>query len=121
MFISLNHAKLDVYIVASEMLLECYKLVLLLPEQERFNLSSQLRRAALSVKLNIAEGSSRKSFMERRRFYEIARGSAVELDTAFETAIQLGYFTLKNTEKVGELLNRCYRMLSKMIAKQESQ
>jgi four helix bundle protein len=47
----------------------------------------QMRRAALSIKLNLAEGSTRKSLNERRRFYEVARGSVVEIDAVLETAV----------------------------------
>jgi four helix bundle protein len=120
MFIPLRHTKLNVYTVASDLLLECYKIMLLLPEQEKFNLCSQVRRAALSVKLNIAEGSTRKSSIERKRFYEIARGSVVELDAALEVAIHLGYFSIDKAEKVGQLLNSSFSMLSKMIAYKET-
>lgn len=119
MFISLGHTKLDIYKVTDHLLLECYKLASFFPDEERFNLTSQVRRAAISVKLNIAEGSSRRSPVERKRFYEIARGSIVELNTAFEVAIHLGYFTLEKTDIIAELLNRCYGMLSKMIGKKE--
>jgi len=47
----------------------------MLPSEEKYNLTQQIRRAGLSVKLNIAEGSSRKSESERKRYYEISRGS----------------------------------------------
>jgi four helix bundle protein len=49
----------------------------------------QIRRAAMSVHLNIAEGCSRKSIVERRRFFEIARGSVIEIDTAIGIAHKL--------------------------------
>jgi len=75
----------------------------------------QIRRAALSVKLNLAEGSSRKSIVERKRFLEIARGSLVEIDAALETAVDLNYFKREDIAIVGELLNKCFAMLSKMI------
>jgi four helix bundle protein len=52
---------------------------------------SQIRRAALSCHLNIAEGSSRKSESERKRYFEIPRGSIIEIDTALDTAEKLGY------------------------------
>jgi four helix bundle protein len=86
MFLNLAHTKLDVFITGKSLVLSCYKLSKLLPQEEKFNMMQQLRRAALSVQLNIAEGSSRKSAIERRRFYEIARGSLVEVDTIFDLA-----------------------------------
>ena len=63
----------------------------------------------------MAEGSTRKSETERKRFFEIARGSVVEIDAAIETAIDLNYFTDKESESLGELLNKSFAMLSKMI------
>jgi four helix bundle protein len=77
MFLPLAHTKFDVYKVAGELILESYKLMTLLPADEKYSLVSQIKRAALSIKLNIAEGASRKTAIERRRFHEIARGSAL--------------------------------------------
>ncbi len=115
MFIPLKHKKLDVYKVAGEMIKEAYKISLLLPQEERFNMIPQIRRAALSVKLNLAEGSTRKSITERKRFLEISRGSVVEIDAALETAVDLEYLSVDKLEHLGSLLNRSFAMLSKMI------
>ena len=117
MFLQLKHKELDVYKTSRELVKEVYKISLLLPKEEAFNMTSQIRRAALSVKLNLSEGSSRKSEVERRRYFEIARGSVVELDAALETAIDLNYFSEAQLEAVGILLNKCFAMLSKMIKK----
>jgi four helix bundle protein len=115
MFIPLNHKTLDVYKAAHEMLLECYKITSLLPQEEKYVLVSQIRRASLSVKLNIAEGASGKSPAERKRFYEVARSSVVEIDSAMEAVVDLKYIRLENLQKIGVLLNRCFSMLCKMI------
>lgn len=117
MFIKLSHKSLEVYKASRELVKEIYKISLQLPKEENFNLVQQIRRAALSVKLNFSEGSSRKPVVERRRYYEIARGSVVGLDAAFETAVDLNYFTEAQLEGVGTLLNKCFAMLSKMIDK----
>jgi four helix bundle protein len=117
MFLNLNHKKFDVYVFASKLLKESYKMVESLPERERYNLISQIKRAALSVKLNIAEGASRKSSNERMRFYEIARGSVVELDAAFEACVELGYLEVRKLDTVGILLNHCFAILSKMAGR----
>lgn len=115
MFIALKHKTLDVYKIVRELIKETYKVSLLLPAEERFNMVQQIRRAALSVKLNLSEGSTRKSLVERKRFLEIARGSLVEIDAALETAVDLEYFTTDKLEHIGSLLNRSFAMLSKMI------
>ena len=115
MFLQLAHIKLDVFVTGKELLLSCYKIAKLLPQEERFNMIQQLRRAALSIQLNIAEGSSRKSAIERRRFYEISRGSLIEVDTIFDVAVTLGYIKKEELEQTGMLIVKTFQMLSKMI------
>jgi four helix bundle protein len=76
---------------------------------------SQIRRAALSVHLNFAEGASRKSAKERKRFYEIARGSVIGIDAALDIADGLGYCKKEELEKPGFLLIKCFKILSGLI------
>ena len=78
MFLQLAHTRLDVFNFSHELALECYNVTRLFPDNEKFAMVQQIRRAALSVHLNIAEGCSRKSITERRRFFEIARGSELK-------------------------------------------
>lgn len=115
MFLKLNHKELKVYDAIREVNKEVYLLSNKLPDIERFNIVQQVRRAVLSVKLNFAEGSTRRSDLERKRFSEISRGSIVELDAAFETAVDLNYFTLEELKISSELLNKCFAMISKII------
>lgn len=115
MFLDLKHKQLDIYKAARELTKECYQLTKLLPDSEKFNLISQIRRAALSVKLNLAEGSSRKSVIERKRYYEISRGSVIEIDAAVEVAYDLELLSLKQMESLGILLNKCFAMLTKLM------
>lgn len=115
MFLKLNHQKLDLYSVSRLFVLECYKLSKLLPADEKFGMISQIRRAALSVHLNIAEGASRKSEVERKRYYEISRGSIIEIDAAVDIAYDLNYLVETNLEKLGETMIRCFKMLTGMI------
>jgi four helix bundle protein len=98
LFLKLNHQKLDLYSVSRLFVLECYKLSKLLPPDEKFGMISQIRRAALSVHLNIAEGASRKSEVERKRYYEISRGSIIEIDAAVDIASDLTYLDGMNLE-----------------------
>ena len=69
MFLQLGHTKLEVYSTARNFVLECYKVTKNFPPDERFALSQQVRRAASSVHLNIAEGCSRKSIADRKKVF----------------------------------------------------
>jgi len=91
MFLQLGHTKLDAYSAARQFVKECYIAVAQFPADEKYILSQQIKRAALSVHLNLAEGSSRKSSIERNRFYEMARGSVIEVDAALDVAVDLNY------------------------------
>ena len=93
MFLQLSHTKLDIFKVSKSFVLNCYKETKTFPPEEKFGIVQQIRRAALSVHLNIAEGCSRKSAAERKRFYEIARGSVIEIDAALDIAVELNYTT----------------------------
>ena len=114
MFLQLVHKQMDIYTVSREFVIACYSLIKTFPPEERFNMVQQIRRAALSVQLNIAEGASRKSDTERKRFYEIARGSVIEIDAALEIATELKYITKEEIDELGGLLIRCFQMLTKM-------
>ena len=87
--LKLNHKKLEVWNKGIELVAEIYMITKFLPKEEIFGLSSQLRRASVSVISNIAEGSARKSSLERKRFYEISRSSLVEIDAQIEIAHRL--------------------------------
>jgi four helix bundle protein len=65
---------------------------------------------------NIAEGSARKSTADRKRFYEIARSSAIEIDAQIETSIALNYFQKQDSDNAKSLLSEVFKMLSKMIS-----
>jgi four helix bundle protein len=115
MFLTLNHQKLDIYPVSRLFVLECYKLTKQLPAEEKFCMIAQIRRAALSVHLNIAEGASRKSQAERKRYFEIARGSVIEVDAALDIAHDLEYLNKLHIDRLGESLTRCFKILSGLI------
>ena len=120
MFLKLNHYDLDVYQYSYSLTLEIYRLTKRLPDSERFNLISQLRRAALSTHLNISEGSSRKSLAERKRFYEISRGSVVEIDSALDIIVGLEYSTKDQLADLGQLIVNTFKLLNGLINKKEN-
>ena len=117
MFLELNHQKLDVFKVTRLFTIECYRVTSKFPADERYSLTRQVRRAALSVFLNINEGASRSSLVERKRFFEISRSSLVEVDAALDIALILGYCKKEELDNLGTLLIRCFGMLSKLINK----
>jgi four helix bundle protein len=116
MFLQLNHHNLDVYIIARMFVKDCYFLTKAFPSEEKFAMVQQIRRAALSVYLNIAEGFSRKSEAERKRFFEISRGSIIEIDAALDIATDLAYCKKEDLVQLGSNLTRTFSMLSKLIS-----
>ncbi len=111
------NSKLDLWQQSINFIQLIYKLTNNFPPEERFGLTSQLRRASVSVSSNIAEGSARKSNKERARFYEMARSSLVEIDTQLIIAINLNYINSKSFKKIESLLERLFAMSSKLIEK----
>lgn len=86
-----THKNLDVWKRSIEFVTELYKLTKQFPEDERFGLISQLRRAAISVSSNIAEGAARKNPGEFIQYLYIAPGSISEIDTQLIISRNLGY------------------------------
>lgn len=75
---------------------DVYRTTSRFPEQEKYGLTSQLRRAAVSIYLNLAEGTARGSRKDFARFLTIALGSLVEVDAAFKIACRLGFMNDKD-------------------------
>jgi len=86
-----------------------------MPDAERFGLTSQMRRAAVSIPSNIAEGYGRQSRKDYLKFLRIARGSLVELETQYELTISMNL--LKQADRLVELLAEEDRMLQSLIMK----
>ena len=96
------------------MIKEIYRITDSFPKEEKFGLVSQLRRAAVSVISNISEGEARKTTKEKRRFYEIACASLVEVDAQIEISIVLGFVDKDEIKELAGLVNECFAMLSKL-------
>lgn len=71
----LNHKNLNVWSLSLNLIKDLYKITENFPKSEIFGITNQIRRASVSIASNIAEGASRKSMAERKRFYEISRSS----------------------------------------------
>ena len=115
MFLKLNHQSLQIFQTSRKFVLLCYKISKLFPPDERFAMTQQVRRAALSVHLNIAEGCSRKSLSERKRFFEISRGSIIEIDAALDVAEGLEYISKEICKDLGTAMVDSFKMLSSML------
>ena len=113
--LNLSHKNLEVYKMSLNLIEEVYKATKSFSKEELYVLVSQIRRAAISVCSNIAEGASRISKKEKKRFYEISRSSLVEMDTQFEIAIILNYYKNGQMKEMEQYLKSTFRMHSKMI------
>lgn len=87
------------------LILYIYKLTKLFPKEEIFGLTSQIRRSAVSITSNIAEGFSRQSYKEKVQFYSISLGSLTELQNQLLIARDIGYLDNKNFQKI------CYKTI----------
>ena len=76
-----------------------------------------MRRASVSVSSNLAEGCSRKSSKEKKRFFEISRSSLVELDTQIEISKQLNYLDKNYLDYLDELFNKLFAKITNLILK----
>ena len=94
-----------------EIVVEIYRLTKAFPVEEKFGLVAQLRRAAVAVPSNIAEGRSRLGAAEFRRFVSIARGSVGEVETQIAVAVALGFAGLDETSSLSADLSRLSKML----------
>lgn len=116
--LNLNHKKLDVWKTSLDFIAKIYEITKDFPKEEIYGITNQMRRASVSITSNIAEGSSRKSVIERKRFYEIARSSLVEIDAQIEISNKLGLLTLVQLKELDERINYLFAKLCKLIQKQ---
>ena len=113
-----GYRKLIAWQVADEFAHKVYDLTLKFPKEELFSLTSQLRRAALSVPANIIEGHARNNKNEFRHFLSIALGSLAEAGYYLDFAFKREYFSLKDMEPVNSLRNSCGSLLWKLYKSQ---
>ena len=96
-----------------------YQLTQHSPEAEKFGLVSQMRRAAVSIPSNIAEGQSRRARREFIQFLSHSEGSVAELETQIIIGIELGYCTRPQTEEITNLTTELSKMLDSLRRKLE--
>lgn len=103
---------LDVYDKARELVKDVYIIQNKFPKEERYALGDQVRRAAVSITANLAEGSGRKSLREKIHFVEISFGSIMEVFCELQTACDLGYITEQQFDELRPQFTDVAKMLS---------
>ena len=107
-----SYEDLDVWQKSIDLVTEIYKVVKKLPKEELYGLSDQIRRAAVSIPSNIAEGQQRQSTKDYIKFLSIAKGSLGELKTQIIICERLGYLNPNETEPIKDNIDVIGRMLS---------
>ncbi|WP_266068656.1 four helix bundle protein [Salinimicrobium profundisediminis] len=108
-----SHQDLTVYQESIDLVVITYQITKNFPPEEKFGITSQIRRSAVSIPSNIAEGAARQSKKDFSRFLYISLGSLAELETQLEISVRLEY--LKKDNLLNEELIYIRRMLLKLI------
>ena len=111
------HEQLDAWKFSMELAKAVYQMTATFPAEERYGLSQQMRRAAVSIPSNIAEGAGRNGPKEYLHFIGVARGSLAELETQMQLAVMLGFTTadhaaLEFADRAGKLLTGLHKKWS---------
>lgn len=110
-----NYKKLRAFELADELALSVYRVTKDFPKEERYGLTSQMRRSAVSVASNIVEGSARNSHADYLRFLDIAYGSVCELEYQISLAKRLDYLKEDVTNLLTSQCNETARVLNGLI------
>jgi four helix bundle protein len=120
----MSYRDLDAWQVAMDLAQHVYELTGMLSSDERFGLSQQLKRAAVSVPSNIAEGHARGATRDFCRFLSIARGSVAEIETQIELAVRIGLLesvlaqpVVQECDKLGRILRGLRKSLDNKLKK----
>ncbi|MCJ7524178.1 MAG: four helix bundle protein [Candidatus Aminicenantes bacterium] len=115
-----SHKDLDVWKRSMELVVNIYRLTRDFPHEEQFGLSSQIRRSAISIPSNIAEGAARNSAKEYKQFLYISLGSVSEIETQILIAEKLGFLKTKNSllEDVSDIRKMLTGLISYVSKKQ---
>ena len=111
-----NYKDLIVWKKALELTTIIYDLIKILPPEEKFALSDQMRRAAISIPSNIAEGAGRIYNKEFKKFLSNSKGSLFELETQILICIKTGYFNENDCSIAMSLIDEISRMLTSLMA-----
>lgn len=104
--------RLNAYQYSRQLVKAIYELTKFFPQEEKFGLTSQIRRAAVSVPSNLAEGSGRRSPKDQMHFFEIAFGSALEVFCQLTLAEDLGFISTAQAAETKQLLQSITKLIS---------
>ena len=113
--------RLEVYKKCRSLVANVYRLQRIFPNEERYGLGDQVRRAAISITANLAEGSGRQSVKEKIRFLEISFGSLMEVFSELQTAADLAYITEAQLNELRPQITEIAKMLSGLRKKLNNQ
>jgi four helix bundle protein len=112
-----NFKELNIWKKSIELVKEIYKITEKFPNSEIYGLTSQMRRAAVSIPSNVAEGFKRRYSKEFKQFLNIAMGSSAELETQVVIARELGYLKVEVEASITERLDHISRMSANLVKK----
>jgi four helix bundle protein len=110
-----SYRDLDVWKQSRQLVKSVYQLTKTFPKDEQFGLTNQLRRAAISVPSNIAEGSGRNHSKDSIQFFFVARGSLYEIETQLILASDLEFISVNQLDQVLEQVIRCKKLINGFI------
>ncbi|HCU07016.1 MAG TPA: diversity-generating retroelement protein bAvd family protein [Holosporales bacterium] len=112
-----NFRNLDIWKSGFDLVKQIYNVTKGFPSSEMYGLTSQMRRASVSLPSNIAEGASRRTNTDFARFLEIALGSSFELETQLMLSMELDYLKAEDFEKIITNLNSLQKQINSLLTK----
>ncbi|MGJ3235317.1 four helix bundle protein [Marivirga sp.] len=106
-----DYRKLRIWLLAMELTKNIYELTKEFPSEEKYGLTSQIRRSSISIPSNIAEGAGRNGYKEFNKFLGIAMGSLFELETQVELSYNFQYIKLDSFNKTIDTIDQLKKML----------
>ncbi len=110
-----NFTDLDTWKEGHKLVIMIYRISKSFPQDEQFGLTSQIRRAAVSVTSNIAEGFSRHSYADKAHFFTMAHGSLTELQNQLLVGRDVGYIPIEEFEKLAEQSVITHKLLTGLL------
>lgn len=112
-----SFTELKVWQEAHKLVLVIYQITQKFPKEEIYGLTNQIRRAAISVSSNLAEGFGRSSYVEKLRFYDIAHGSLAELQNQLLIARDINYLAKADFRRIGDQSIQVHKLLNAFMKK----